>query len=50
MGKGHLKKISMEYEKYKQSGLFPATYEVIFGHAWNMNKNHNFKTFEIKSG
>ena len=50
MGKGHLKKISMEYEKYKQSGLFPATYEVIYGHAWNMNKNHNFKTFEIKSG
>jgi len=50
MGKGYLKKISIEYEKYKQSGLFPATYEVIFGHAWNMNKNHNFKTFEIKSG
>ena len=49
-GRGYLKKISIEYEKYKKSGLFPATYEVIFGHAWNMNKNHKYKTFEIKNG
>ncbi len=49
-GRNYLKKISIEYEKYKKSGLFPATYEVIFGHAWNMNKNQKYKTFEIKNG
>ena len=38
-GKNYLKKISLEYEKYKKSGLFPATYEVIYGYAWNMSKN-----------
>ncbi len=47
-GKNYFKKIVAEYEKYKKSGLLPATYEVIYGHAWNMNKNQNFKTFEIK--
>ena len=47
-GKNYFKKIAAEYEKYKNSGLLPATYEVIYGHAWNMNKNQNFKTFEIK--
>ena len=47
-GKNYFKKIAAEYEKYKKSGLLPATYEVIYGHAWNMNKNQNFKTFEIK--
>ena len=47
-GKNYFKKIASEYDKYKKSGLLPATYEVIYGHAWNMNKNQNFKTFEIK--
>ena len=42
-----LKFFDLEYDKYKESGLLPATYEVIYGHAWNMNKNEKFKTFEI---
>ncbi len=49
-GKNYLKKIAFEYDKYKKSGLLPATYEVIYGHAWNMNKNQSFKTFELKHG
>ena len=47
-GKNYFKRMAAEYDKYKKSGLLPATYEVIYGHAWNMNKNQNFKTFEIK--
>ena len=47
-GRNHFKRMAAEYDKYKKSGLLPATYEVIYGHAWNMNKNQNFKTFEIK--
>jgi malonyl-CoA O-methyltransferase len=47
-GRNYFKRMATEYEKYKKSGLLPATYEVIYGHAWNMNKNQNFKTFEIK--
>ena len=48
MLKNYFKRMAAEYDKYKNSGLLPATYEVIYGHAWNMNKNQNFKTFEIK--
>ena len=47
-GRDYFKRMAAEYEKYKKSGLLPATYEVIYGHAWNMNKNQNFKTFKIK--
>jgi malonyl-CoA O-methyltransferase len=47
-GRNYFKRMAAEYDKYKKSGLLPATYEVIYGHAWNMNKNQNFKTFEIK--
>lgn len=33
-GKQHLKAMIEEYEKYRCDGVLPATYEVIYGHAW----------------
>jgi malonyl-CoA O-methyltransferase len=34
-GKHYLNMIAKQYEEYKVEGFFPATYEVIYGHAWN---------------
>lgn len=33
-GKGRLRKMLRNYEHYRQSGILPATYEVIYVHAW----------------
>jgi malonyl-CoA O-methyltransferase len=33
-GRGFLKRIATEYEKYREEGRLPATFEVIYGHAW----------------
>ncbi len=33
-GKEHLKKMMTAYEKFRAEGVLPATYEVIYGHAW----------------
>jgi malonyl-CoA O-methyltransferase len=33
-GKSHFKSFEQEYEKYRNDGLLPATYEVVYGHAW----------------
>jgi malonyl-CoA O-methyltransferase len=33
-GKDHLKALFNAYEGYRRKGKLPATYEVIFGHAW----------------
>ncbi|MCK5092141.1 MAG: methyltransferase domain-containing protein, partial [Gammaproteobacteria bacterium] len=33
-GKQHLKAMIEEYEKYRCDGVIPATYEVVYGHAW----------------
>lgn len=33
-GKQHLKAMIEEYEKYRCDGVLPATYEVVYGHAW----------------
>lgn len=35
---GKLKKVFEAYEKYRKSGLLPATYEVVYGHAWKMQQ------------
>jgi len=32
--KGHIKALVECYERYRQDGLLPATYEVVYGHAW----------------
>lgn len=34
MGKQQLKQIEQSYEKFRNEGKLPASYEVIYGHAW----------------
>jgi malonyl-CoA O-methyltransferase len=34
-GKGFLLNISQNYEQFRTNGKLPATYEMIYGHAWN---------------
>jgi malonyl-CoA O-methyltransferase len=34
LGKAHLKALIAAYEQHRRDGKLPATYEVIFGHAW----------------
>ncbi len=34
MGKDKFKLMTQMYESYRQDGKLPATYEVIYGHAW----------------
>jgi len=35
-GKSFTKKIIEQYETYRKNNLLPASYEVIYGHAWNI--------------
>ena len=37
-GKAHLQKMMTAYEKFRVDGVLPATYEVIYGHAWALEK------------
>ena len=34
MGKSHIKAVEQCYEKYRQDGVLPVSYEVVYGHAW----------------
>lgn len=53
-GKAMLQRVRQNYEKYRQNGLLPATYEVIYGHAWkaspetsnDMQNKQQFVKFE----
>lgn len=33
-GKGRLQRLAAGYEPFRRNGLLPATYEVVYGHAW----------------
>jgi malonyl-CoA O-methyltransferase len=33
-GKGRLAEVQQRYERHRRNGVLPATYEVVFGHAW----------------
>ena len=39
-GKSFTKKIIEKYEGYRINDLLPASYEVIYGHAWNTKKSN----------
>lgn len=39
-GKNHFKQFQQAYEKYRSGGVLPATYEVVYGHAWAVDKNN----------
>lgn len=34
MGKSHFKALEQQYERYRQDGVLPVSYEVVYGHAW----------------
>jgi len=34
MGKGAWRRLAENYERFRQDGRLPATYEVVYGHAW----------------
>lgn len=34
LGKGFLQKLTQGYERFRQDGKLPATFEVVYGHAW----------------
>ena len=38
-GRSFTKKIIQKYENYRTNNLLPASYEVIYGHAWNISKS-----------
>ena len=54
-GKSMLQTVRQSYEKYRQGNLLPATYEVIYGHAWkpvlevskNKTDKQQFVKFEL---
>ena len=33
-GRGRWKRVEAEYERFRRDGILPATYEVVYGHAW----------------
>ena len=33
-GKSHFKQLLSNYQQYRQDGLYPASYEAVYGHAW----------------
>lgn len=48
LGKSFLDMYFLEYGKYKQNNLYPASYEVIYGHAWKSNLSENLKPIQFK--
>jgi malonyl-CoA O-methyltransferase len=38
LGKGFLQQLSQHYEQFRTDGKLPATYEVVYGHAWKSDK------------
>jgi malonyl-CoA O-methyltransferase len=36
MGRSRWKRMSERYESYRREGALPATYEVVYGHAWKV--------------
>ena len=35
LGKAHLQRVAAAYEPLRQNGVLPATYEVVYAHAWS---------------
>jgi len=38
LGKGFLQQLTQQYEQFRKNGKLPATYEVVYGHAWKADK------------
>ena len=46
-GKSFLKLIIDGYKQYSYDGIFPVTYEAIYGHAWNIPKNNEYQPIKL---
>lgn len=53
-GKAMLQTVRQAYEQFRQENLLPASYEIIYGHAWKPRsvniENHAAKTQQVKFG
>jgi len=50
-GRSFTKKIVEKYEAYRNNNLLPASYEVIYGHAWNIPKTTSeYQPIKFKDG
>jgi malonyl-CoA O-methyltransferase len=50
-GRSFTKKIIEKYEEYRKNKLLPASYEVIYGHAWNIPKTiSEYQQIKFKDG
>jgi malonyl-CoA O-methyltransferase len=38
LGKGFLQQLTQQYEQFRKNGKLPATYEVVYGHAWKSDQ------------
>ena len=39
-GNRHMKQLAEAYEKFREDGVLPASYEVVYGHAWSPLNKH----------
>ena len=42
-GKTRLKNMVSAYENFRENDLLPATYEVVYGHAWGVSDGQDFE-------
>jgi len=40
-GKQHFKQLEQQYENFRDDGVLPATYEVVYGHAWKSESSQH---------
>lgn len=48
-GKGRIEKLINHYESFRDNGVLPATYEVIYGHAWKTGSALNTENLQSVS-
>jgi malonyl-CoA O-methyltransferase len=47
MGRARWRELELNYERHRQDGRLPATYEVIYGHAWVSGSNVSASAYPI---
>jgi len=46
-GKQHWQRFAVAYENFRQDGVLPASYEVVYGHAWSPVNKHDRAAGEV---
>ena len=47
-GKNRFKKLKSNYESFRIDGMLPATYEIVYGHAWKIDSAKNVQSFSLE--